>query len=110
MTDPQNVLALDKHIQTQVDRLMAHNEWSEIPPHTLYTLCSYIIAGVQTGDFLREVLSNNFVEAACRADSRNQRALVPIAKFVYNVVPVGAWGSAEKVAAWSGDGRWGVKA
>lgn len=53
-----------------------------------------------TGDFLRAVLENNFMEAVGRADEDNRRDLYEIAEFVYNNIPSICHGSPERVSQW----------
>jgi hypothetical protein len=52
------------------------------------------------GHFMRAVFSNDFVEAACRADSENSRCLREWALFLYNDVPSACWGSLAKMERW----------
>jgi hypothetical protein len=57
------------------------------------------------GDFLTAILANDFVEAAKRADNRNQHLLFDYAMYLYNELPgrshdprIDYWGSYEAVA------------
>ena len=60
----------------------------------------YIEDGTAPGKFLRAVLSNDFAAASVRADHLNLPLLPSIARWLYNGVPEGAWGSAATVDAW----------
>lgn len=69
-----------------------------IPEHTQHALSNYIEHGFEPGGFLCAVLSNDLMGAVARADSMNAVAIPEIAKFIYNQVPRGAWGSAERIS------------
>lgn len=61
----------------------------------------YLEDGDLPGDFLLAVLRNELVQAVLRADGTN-RAVLPVwVRWLYNEIPYNAWGSAERVAAWS---------
>jgi hypothetical protein len=60
----------------------------------------YIEDRVETGGFLRAVLSNDLRTACERADAENQRALFDIVAWIYNNAPSNCWGSTAAVAAW----------
>ena len=71
-----------------------------IPFSTLDTLESYVVSYLPTGHFLQAVLSNSLLGAIGRADEENLKALHAIVLFVANRIPLGCWGSVEKVDAW----------
>lgn len=77
-----------------------HEKYPEIPKRTLNALDDWAQEGVPPGDFGVAVLTNDFAEAVARADSENQEHLVEIAKYVYNELPLGCWGSKEQVQNW----------
>lgn len=60
----------------------------------------YIRHGVQPGQFLMAVLSNDLKEACARADLGNMRNLPAYVAYLYNKAPAPCWGSPEKVLAW----------
>ena len=72
-----------------------------IPGHTQDALRRYIEQRIFPGGFLTAVLSNNLFEAVGQADSDNIKAIPDIVKFIYNRVPADAWGSREKMEAWT---------
>lgn len=74
-------------------------EW-EIPDYMMEGLDRYKNKGLEPGSFLREILCDNFVSAAGYADDNNLRNLPAYAAYLYNVMPLPAWGSEEKVKAW----------
>lgn len=79
-------------------------DYSLIPEHMRGGVKSYFEHGVMPGSFLRFVLENNLVEAVVCADRINKAHLIEWAKFLYNEMPLGSWGSREKVKAWSKKG------
>jgi len=73
---------------------------SLIPMSTLESLRRYKNNHIETGGFLRAVLSNDLREAIGRADHRNLPALPVIVAWLYNEMPMGAWGSPSNVTEW----------
>ena len=74
--------------------------YSLIPEYMRDGVRLYLEEGLRPGHFLNAVLENNLVEAAARADRENKHRLLDWATFLYNELPMGCWGSKEKVAAW----------
>jgi hypothetical protein len=72
-----------------------------IPEHMHEGVRAYVLDHYRGGDFLTAIFSNDFLEAAGRADEKNQRAFFGWAVFLYNYVPIGCQGSAKKVKAWT---------
>lgn len=73
-----------------------------IPPHTKMSIDLYIDKGYcSRGSFIYAVLTNDLMEAACRADQMNQANLTDICKYLYNLTPSACWGSVKKVEAWA---------
>lgn len=66
----------------------------------LAALEAYVQLGIPLGDFLRNVVSNNFTRSAMHADDGNFANLQAYAAWVYNECPQDACGSAEKYEAW----------
>lgn len=87
----------DEEVRTEIMKAAAEYN---VPAGTREGLARYLMYGVPTGDFLLAVLSNDLRDAVGRADMENQRGLVYIVNFLYNVAPSAAWGSPDKVAAW----------
>lgn len=71
-----------------------------VPEHDWEGLQLYFEQGVPPGGFLLAVLENNLKEACARADAINQRHIWDIMNWLYNVVPMGSYGSKESVAKW----------
>ena len=71
-----------------------------IPRRTKEAIDRYVQQHLLPGGFLEAVLSNNLMDAVCRADSENLEALVEICKYIYNEIPSKCHGSPEKVKAW----------
>ena len=71
-----------------------------IPQHTKHQIDEYVNNYMPPGDFVREVLSNNLVEAVMRADDINLHSLRDIMLYVYNDIPGFCWGSPGIVDLW----------
>lgn len=73
----------------------------EIPALTMESLERYLDAGQPPGGFMRRVLENEPVMVVVgHGDEAHQRALGAICKWIYNELPIAAWGSETKVSAW----------
>lgn len=72
----------------------------DIPDNMRPALLAWVNDGIRPGSFLTAVLENNLMEAVGRADSKNALHLKDYAAFIYNAVPSGCHGSAQKVDAW----------
>lgn len=79
-------------------------DWSAIPYHMRGGIERYVMYGIPMGSFLTAIFANDFMEAAGRADSENQRALLAYARFLYNSVPSQCKGSYAAVDQWIGQG------
>ena len=84
---------------------MLNFEGYAVPEHTKSALENYVEKGLPTGDFLKCVLSNNFVGAVARADHENFEALQEIAMWMYNEAPQACWGNEAKYLRWLQDHR-----
>ena len=71
-----------------------------IPDSIKGAIDRYVEHGTPPGSFTMSVLENNFIQAVCHAGLDVQPHLIDIAKYVYNYIPSGCWGSPEKVEAW----------
>lgn len=71
-----------------------------IPGYMVDGLLLYLFDGCRPGDFLYCILANDFAHAAAQADAANSLCLFQWAGVLLNAVPVTAWGSRERVAAW----------
>lgn len=70
------------------------DEWIEI-------LHGYIVHGLPPGSFFTAMLSNNFVEMACRSHPSNSWSeMMQVGKWLLNIAPRSSWGSIEKVNTW----------
>ena len=85
---------------TQVAIVTERIGYGSLPAHMQEGARLYIEQGIPPGRFLMAVLCNNLVEAAGRADAENRAALPAWALWLHNDIPMGAWGSLEKVQAW----------
>jgi hypothetical protein len=71
-----------------------------IPKETIGCIERYVSSGLDPGDFLQAVLSNDLMEACKRADENNLKAIVAIAQHVYSNVPMNCHGTREIVKLW----------
>ncbi len=76
-----------------------------LPEHMRDGARLYIEKGIEPGGFLMSVLCNDLTGAVGRADGINQHAFVEWAMWLHNDIPMGAWGSLEKVEAWMEERR-----
>ena len=74
---------------------------SRIPGHLLAGIDRYIDHGYLPGGFLQAVLENKLKEAFERADTTSLAAMHDIVKYLYNFIPMAAWGSPERVTEWT---------
>ena len=71
-----------------------------IPYHMHASILAYFNERCPVGSFLTAVLSNDFMEAAGRADETNVKCLHVYAAFLYNYAPGNSYGSPENVRNW----------
>lgn len=71
-----------------------------IPQHTKEALDRYINHGLDTGSFLKAVLTNDLFGAISRADNENAYALKDICQYIYNNTPSPCHGSVENYNNW----------
>lgn len=76
----------------------------EIPVYTKEAIDDYVEHGTPRGDFLTAVICNRLKESFQRADDHNLEAMQAIVGYMYNEVPLAAWGSEEKMDAWMAHG------
>lgn len=71
-----------------------------IPDRMMGGITRWIENGIQPGDFLWAVITNDLKDAVGRADDENLRNLPAYVSYFYNEAPAACWGSPEKAAAW----------
>ena len=80
--------------------MIIHNDLLQalehVPRHMRTGVLEYVLSGRPTGSFLRAVLENNLHNAAMRADEDNRICFFAWAA-VLDAMPLGMWGSKEKV-------------
>ena len=74
--------------------------YDRLPEHMREAARLYIEEGEMPGHFLTAVLTNNLVEAFGNADEDNRSCMWEWCLWLYNEIPMPAWGSANKVLAW----------
>jgi len=72
-----------------------------IPPAVFAGLQRYIKNGILPGGFLTAVLQNDLIASFERADQHSKAAMEDIVTYMYNYIPMAAWGSPERVRDWS---------
>lgn len=77
------------------------DDYEAIPQHVFDAMERYVNCGVETGPFLRAVISNDLKDAVGRADRDSYEALPAIVGWFYNEVPSGAWGTRERYKDWT---------
>ena len=77
-------------------------KWDEIPnPAMRSGLEIYLTTGRIPGNFLQALLSNNLIDAFARADPTNLDLLQQWCWWMHGEFPSTAWGSRDKMLAWS---------
>lgn len=72
-----------------------------IPEAMLDGIALYLNFGILPGSFLRAVISDSLSEACAHADAVNLHNLPAYVTYFFNEVQSEAWGSKEKMIAWS---------
>ena len=88
-------------------------DYTKLPEHIRHGVKIYIEHGIEPGDFLTAVISNDLKGSFAVADEINRDRLFDIVSFFYNEAPMDCWGSRERMAAWikhSGLAGWAVGA
>jgi len=95
----------DQITDVQRDRLVAdlvaNLARSGVPQHLRDGLVRYVADGILPGGFLQAVLANDLKWAVHRADPRSLATLPLLVWFLTDHAPSNAWGSREKVLAWT---------
>ncbi len=83
----------------------------KVPEHIRGGLERYLCHGTKPGGFLSACITNNALEAATRADSRETLLALPdIMKFLFNDAPPTSWGSPTNFASWmAAGGKFGTQ-
>lgn len=75
-------------------------EYADIPVHMQEAMKRYVLEGVEPGDFLTAVITNNLRNAVNRADAVNLPLLKTYVRWFYNVAPGNCHGSVEEMKTW----------
>lgn len=73
---------------------------NNVPDITADGIANWVVYGVHPGGFLTAVLQNKLMETIQRADSTNFSHIYDIVNFIYNKIPIGCWGSEERMEFW----------
>jgi len=79
----------------------------KIPGYMRDSITQWVKNGIEPGDFLHAVLTNNLVGAVARADNTNINLLPNYIRFFNNETPMDCWGSVDLYLAWAKKG--GIK-
>ena len=71
---------------------------ASVPPRIKEGIDLFVCYGIAPRGFLYAVLTNNLVNAICRADDESLTAIKPICQYVYNEIPRVCHGSPDAVA------------
>jgi len=71
-----------------------------IPEYMHEGLLRYVLLGVQPGDFLTAILTNDYNKAVAHADADNRKALANYSIWLFNYAPMNCHGSREKYNIW----------
>ncbi len=91
----------DEDRETLIARIIEGLTQSEVPRHLRAGLVRYFSDGILPGGFLQAVLCNDLRAAVGRADPYSTAALGILVMFLVEHAPARAWGSREKVLAWT---------
>ncbi len=80
---------------------MRNIKYEMLPDHMQGGMRRYVENGIQPGSFLTALLSNDFMEAARKADNVNLHNLYIYASFFHNELPEECYGSPAAVKSWS---------
>lgn len=77
-------------------------EYAAIPEGMREGMMRYVEDRKEPGGFLTAVISNNLIDAVCRADKANLPVIKECAQWFYNIAPSPCAGSPEKMRMWLG--------
>jgi len=86
--------------------LTSKPDYDMLPAGCMIGLRSYLEEGIAPGHFLYSVLCNDLVGAFQYADKTNRRRMADIISFLWNHIPMSAWGTPEKVDTWLKSFSW----
>lgn len=75
-------------------------EYAQIPAHMQEAIRRYVVQGLQPGDFLTAVITNDLLNAVNRADADNLPLLKLYMRWFYNEAPAPCWGSRQNMTEW----------
>jgi hypothetical protein len=83
------------------------DEWSRylvryVPDYMVDGMVRWIVFGIEPGDFMRALVSNDLMGALRAGDDTNRRELHHYGMFFYNAAPSGSFGRGDVMQTWSG--------
>lgn len=76
------------------------DDYAAIPPHMQEAIRRYVVQGIQPGQFLQSVITNDLRGAIGYADDVNLPLLKLYVQWFYNVAPSGCHGSPTIMRQW----------
>lgn len=74
---------------------------AKVPDHNLPGLARWLSCGIRPGSFLTALLSNDLRGCMQNGDDENLGKLHELWQFLYMQIPSDAWGSRERMSAWT---------
>jgi len=78
-------------------------DYSKLPIRLQEPMKLYAEDRIRPGGFLTALLSNDLLSTFRQADKNNEPEIINIIFWVFWELPVGSWGSREKVEEWLGN-------
>jgi len=91
----------DAHREVLIAKIVEALTTSDIPHHLRGGLVRYFADGILPGGFMQAVLCNDLTEAVVRGAPGSLFALPALIEFLRWTAPERAWGSRERVLAWT---------
>jgi hypothetical protein len=90
---------INRRIHPQFESTFSY--FGGVPEHIRESLWNYLAYGYPPGSFMTAVLENNFLRAHSHADGTwTQKGFRDLAKWIFEYMPSGSYGSKENVEAW----------
>ena len=78
-------------------------DYAKLPIRLQEPMRLYAESKIRPGGFLTALLSNDLLSTFRQADKNNEPEIINIIVWVFWELPVGSWGSREKVEEWLGN-------
>jgi len=96
-----NILTFEQSNDNSATRYGGSIRLTNVPVgYMMEGLKRYLEEGIEPGNFLYSLLSNDLQHTFAHADEQNSVKLKQWVQWCYNELPVSAWGSPERVDEW----------